>query len=239
MSYILDALKKAERERELTKIPTIETVHEYPPKKRKGVWIAAGCGVICLAVAGMLFFLLSTKYPDIPTAMSEYPVQGSETQGSADTIQDAFATEAMNVPIEAVSETEFVYEFGWQEDEDQGIGVTTVPAVAAMKTETMFESLSVHDNATSFMIEPTKTDASNLKSQVSSGPLQSLREIAASMRMTIHVYSDTVDKRMVYINGIKYTEGDFMEHNCVLESITPDGAVLRRGEETIYLRFGR
>ena len=57
MSYILDALKKAERERHLAKIPTVNTVHRISWDRRRPIWLwIAGAAV--LANAAVLIWLL-------------------------------------------------------------------------------------------------------------------------------------------------------------------------------------
>jgi general secretion pathway protein B len=54
MSYILDALKKAERERDLRQVPTIMTVHEPGAIHRRRYWAVLGALVVC---AGILIWL--------------------------------------------------------------------------------------------------------------------------------------------------------------------------------------
>ena len=57
MSYILDALKKAERERQFAKIPTVNTVHRGTWDRRRPIWLwIAGAAV--LANAALLIWLL-------------------------------------------------------------------------------------------------------------------------------------------------------------------------------------
>jgi general secretion pathway protein B len=64
MSYILDALKKAERERGIARVPTVMTVHEPRSLPQNGQWIALGA-LIVLAGAGIWFFL-SSRNTNIP-----------------------------------------------------------------------------------------------------------------------------------------------------------------------------
>src|SRR5262249_57442223 len=57
MSYILDALKKAERERQFAKIPTVNTVHRSSWDRQRPIWLwIAGAAV--LANAALLIWLL-------------------------------------------------------------------------------------------------------------------------------------------------------------------------------------
>ena len=58
MSYILDALKKAERERRVAKIPTLDTVHGSSPEKRRPSWVWVGGAVVLAGVALGLFWTL-------------------------------------------------------------------------------------------------------------------------------------------------------------------------------------
>jgi len=57
MSYILDALKKAERDRPTAKVPTLKTVHRPPagPARRLWPWVGA---VVVLVNAGVLVWLM-------------------------------------------------------------------------------------------------------------------------------------------------------------------------------------
>ena len=59
-----------------------------------------------------------------------------------------------------------------------------------------------------------------------------LQEVIQGMEISIHLYSDTPANRMIFINGRKYIEGDRIEGLYLIESITPEGAVLSyRGAE--------
>src|SRR5215475_11310365 len=73
MSYILDALKKAERERQFAKIPTVNTVHRSSWDRRRPIWLwIAGAAV--LANAAVLIWLLRPEparekgTPPVPVA---------------------------------------------------------------------------------------------------------------------------------------------------------------------------
>ncbi len=58
------------------------------------------------------------------------------------------------------------------------------------------------------------------------------------MSMSIHMFSEIKAERLVFINGKKYVEGDLVEGDYLLESITPEGAVLSYKEERATLRPG-
>lgn len=58
MSYILDALKKAERERHVAKIPTLGTVHGTPGKRHRPQWMWIGAAVVLVNAALLLIWVL-------------------------------------------------------------------------------------------------------------------------------------------------------------------------------------
>ena len=64
----------------------------------------------------------------------------------------------------------------------------------------------------------------------------SFHEAMATMNMTILMYAEAGSERMVFINDRKYTEGDYVDGRFLLESITPEGAVLSYEGERITLR---
>ncbi len=65
MSYILDALKKAERERGRAKVPTLTTVHSpvWEVGRSYGLWAIGGGVLACVAAAFWLVWLRPTAAP--------------------------------------------------------------------------------------------------------------------------------------------------------------------------------
>jgi len=62
----------------------------------------------------------------------------------------------------------------------------------------------------------------------------SLQEAISQMTLSILMYIDNKAERIVYINGRKYEEGDYIEGIYLLESITGDGAIIsHQGERTL------
>jgi general secretion pathway protein B len=67
MSYILDALRRAERERQLRRVPSLETAHasRQPSSRRAWMWLLAGALVVHAAVLGVLLWP-----PGVPVALA-------------------------------------------------------------------------------------------------------------------------------------------------------------------------
>ena len=306
MSYILDALKKAERDRGPAEVAQMVTAPDIPRKKKAAAWIIAGCGLLCLVAAGGLFLgmfygrtessVLKHATDDqgyaaedsvAPPENRESIVQSSNTPPvSVEPILNPPAPEAVNVPVAAAPEVKpraavvepvspapkakaepavAVVEPVSPAPKAKAEPVVAVvepvspapkakaepavavvepvspapkakagPAVASTVDANMQKSPPVYGNAGL----PAPAAAAVEPQQVSVNT-PSLREIAASMKMNIgmHVYSDNPEKRLVFINGKRYKEGDLLEQDCVIEGITPEGVLLKRREETVVLRL--
>jgi general secretion pathway protein B len=61
----------------------------------------------------------------------------------------------------------------------------------------------------------------------------------AGLNLDIHVYSADAGKRFVVINGQRYREGDAIGQGAVLETVTPSGALLRKGGQRFRLSVRR
>ena len=71
MSYILDALKRAERERHVAKIPTLHTVHGTPAERRRPQWIWIGAAAALVPAALLvIWFLRPEPAPDLSRSAS-------------------------------------------------------------------------------------------------------------------------------------------------------------------------
>jgi general secretion pathway protein B len=49
------------------------------------------------------------------------------------------------------------------------------------------------------------------------------------LHLDLHVYSNVVAQRFIFVNSRKYKQGDTLQEGPVVEEITPDGAVLNLG----------
>jgi len=108
MSYILDALKKSEQERQGTSGPSVHTIHSKAPKSTNNHAAIIALCTFCLAClgAGGYFYYVSLQAPNTQQ------LDEQEAQGSKQPIANAVQAQAQLVPtkIEAPKE---VVEF-WQ-----------------------------------------------------------------------------------------------------------------------------
>ena len=254
MSYILDALRKAERERGIRQVPTLMTDHAPRNANRKRLWIGLGIvGVILAAVLGG-YFVHERETPVAelkPGAGYNRDVTGSDADQNRATALDAGAsTTASSLRVPAANRPDasterttiataiprapsaIVPRNESREQTRQNIRPAIPEEDEVILDEIDEEDLPPHElmrNATrpvraSATPEPPKTQSASLK------------EVAGKMILSLLVFADSREERMVYINGRKYEEGEYVEGLYLLESITEDGAMLSYQGERVLLQ---
>jgi general secretion pathway protein B len=240
MSYILDALKKAERERGLSEAPTLEAIHDFPKRNHFGVWMTLGLLFLFMLIALWLFYL-SGKQDARSAALKAADVSPRPIQSSTAPLSAVVPSQPIS-PIETpvlplrktVKKTDII-----MLSASSGGHLNNARPDTAMRvlSSTQVDPVS-SDNSEN--ISQSKIPSRNVEapSPVVQVKPSSLIAAVARMNMSIHLYSENKAERMVFINGKKYFEGDSLDPGIVLENITPEGAVIRSGEERVVLRPG-
>lgn len=214
MSFILDALKKAEAERSRNLGPVLMDVRIAPARQRLPTW-AWVLGVVLLAnmlVLGWLLLRRPAAAPVTPavTAASVAPAAPAVAQPIAPVVVQP-APAVVEQPISQPAATL----------------VAPVPAqggavVTAIPQTTVIEQPPLNvDNL------PTMQDM--LASGVTLPPLQ----------LSLHVYDDAPAGRYVLLNSKRMREGDELPEGIRVERITPRGVVLDvRGRRFLLVAGG-
>lgn len=219
MSFILDALKKSENERQLNAPPEFATVPADPdsPGAPRWLWLLGGLLLINLIVVVALL----TRDAPAPAAT-----------GSADATpgpKPALATTAAEMPPARPADT-----FATRLEEAR----RNLPEHAVETSATADGALTT--------VEPDRRDSPPATPTVrnSLALLPSLDELRLNgevdlpdMHVDIHVWSDNARERFVFINMEKYRERDTMSSGPVVTEITRDGVVLEyRGRRFMLSR---
>ncbi|MBN2337278.1 MAG: general secretion pathway protein GspB [Acidobacteria bacterium] len=218
MSYILDALKKAERERGLARVPDLGSVHTEPQAPRRGRWIVSA---VALAV---LIALLWAFYPRADRDMrlaAEPPEGGAVAAGPV-----AAPAPAGEPPAAGRGE----------EGARRQATPPAAPVAASVPRQAAPPAPAPGPPAT--RNPPAPVSAATPATPASPVPDIPLRDAVAGMTLSVHMYSEQPEDRMVFINGRRYVEGELVDRRYLLESITPEGAVLRLGGEREIVRPG-
>lgn len=224
MSYILEALKKADQERDLGAVPSLATPHETErPRTRSYRWLWVIAALLLLN-AVLVALMLSDRHEQAPDTVQALP----ERQPAPISPQPAQPTEQpAEVRVgEAAPPKQPVPPLSEGPHSDGGTAAPPEPA--AMQSA----GPSPRPAET---IEPTTRPAT--ARQDSSG-LQSWYELPADFRsrltlprLDLHVYSEDPQSRFILVDLKKYREGETLESGLLLEEVLPEGMVMSyRGE---------
>ena len=240
MSYILDALKKAEQERKRGKAPDFMTEHEdREDKPRRRVWLYAAL-VFFVAVSGSVgWFLGSDKNSGFsakpqqtaPVTMntsaqpqpSPPPCVGPSSENPTAAPQ-AQTTETA-APAKAVIP---------QTEKPETARKQTARTSQVDKDSSMKKTASTTDRSRASQAAPDAAEPANIKKTVPGNRIYSIAELPDELKqglpalsISTHIYSQEKTERLASINGHIGREGQEIMSGITLESITPDGAVLR------------
>lgn len=223
MSYILEALKKAELQRDIGQVPGIGSEHEKPSRAVTGKWLWVVVAFLGLNLVLLVWLLWPPgSGPDIrngydpeftqpdpvireqavvsaPSPVPPPPVVNPARRAGPEVVLSAAApvvTEPEPAP-DPVSEqpalTERVYE------------------------EEVQEFQPVEEEAA------TDLDSLPVWPQI---PGHLFQQIKGGINLDVHVYSDSPQDRFVLINLQKYHAGDQLQEGPLLDEITQEGVIL-------------
>jgi general secretion pathway protein B len=252
MSYILDALKKAERERGMAQVPTLSTVHDLGTKPPIRLWVVSGFFVLCIA-ALLLFFFFGLDTDDEMAALPRDESSLATRSSEARAIPDAGVSREINARVDGAGVE--IPRGGVQEpiiDERRAIpsnapaiedrAATAGHSTAIPRPSADASNVSPNDLTEPLPVPPKKMEAPSGEPQPSPDVIEErvipLREAMDEMTISILSYAENKAERLVFINGKKYVEGDKVEGKYLLESITSEGAVLSYNGERAMLRPG-
>ncbi len=200
MSFILDALRKSEHERQRQSAPGIADARYRVTRPGQSRWIPVLIAVLVANAALVGYWLLRPDSNPISAATTpvEIPSQSAPPVASS----DAESRSLIPALPETVPETR---------TEQQ-------PAPAST-------SASKPPPAPPAKPAPAPARESNPVPSMQAAILAGQLEVPP-LRMDMHVYSEVAADRFIFVNMSKYREGDRLDEGPVVRSINADGAVL-------------
>lgn len=216
MSFILDALRKSEIERQRQSGPSIAEIPIAREDRRLPVALVAIGVLLAVNVGVLLFFLLrDAGAPEPPLAMPEAATRAPPPPVAAlpPPVTPAPAADpAMSGPPPA----------------ETGEPSTFYPSQVFAEPATM--APDAPDPTLLPGAPPTAFGGSVTYGDEPPRPLESLpTELSAGLpelTVDLHIFTDDTAKRAVFINGRRYTQGATLTEGPKVEEITRDGAVL-------------
>ena len=221
MSFILDALKKSESERQQQAPAAFATVpsSESGPRAPRWLWLLGGLLVINLIVLMGLILGSGDEPSGTPTTA------GITTDASSPRSTAGFAEQ-----IEAAKRKE-------SQRQTRTSNVTPQQPVASSARPGAGPAATVTDQAATFnppvaapSPEPAMANLPTIYELQANGALT-----LPELHLDIHVYSETPEDRFVFINMSKQREKSQLSEGPVVREITPDGVILEHSGTTFLL----
>lgn len=215
MSFILDALRKSETERQKAQVPGIGDAPLVVHQKHVPRWTV---GLIACLAAGLV--VLGWFWLRDAGTGADGDMAAASTQATS-----AAAVAPQAVTATAPSSSPQASPAGGVDTVSFRIGeIRDLSEEALQGTVTT----SVADDASA----PSPPATTSLAPEVLAAPLLTLAQYRATggalpeLNLELHVYSPAAAERFVFINSTKYVEGQTLAEGPRLGAITRDGAVL-------------
>jgi general secretion pathway protein B len=196
MSFILDALKKAESERSRQSGPVLMDVRIAAPRRRLPTWAWVLGGVLVANLAVLAWLLLRD-----PAAAQR------ETAAAAPVTQIAAAPPAIGAPPAA-----------------SALPTTAASAPPATATIALPQGAPIDMQPAPPMALPEPPgDVDNLPT---AQDLLASGATLPTLQLNLHVYDPAPANRYVLLNSVRLREGEFTPDGIKVERITPRGVVL-------------
>jgi len=220
MSFILDALKKSELERQRQLVPGLVDPGAAPARSRLPRW-AVALGLLLAINLCVLSFVLLRQAPQA-AAPQAARVAAARVEAAA---EPAVSPRVVPAPVVSGNPDHFSPMDGAPSYApeiplaDDAKSPTLEPKIAARRAEAP-ERGTVH-------AAPRAADGDDDEVLPSVAELNlSGPEALPDLHLDVHVYATNPADRFVYINGRKYHEGAHMQEGPLVEHIRRDGVVL-------------
>ena len=251
MSFILEALKKSEREREAGGMPLSPGVPARTRRRassRRTLWPALLTGVLLLGAVGAGWWLVArmagepAAKPPVAAVKPDVspPVTDGRPVGKAPTVPasghrisgHAGEAETAEQPLPAVQVTAPVFE---PEKPDPPAPRVEPPETVTAKPGSAESSATVP--AREIVAEANTSGDAALPPRLGRLPYDLQQEVRP-LRLDVHVYDEDPAGRFVMINGQTFAQGADIKAGLVLERIVREGAVLSWKGQVFLLRAG-
>ncbi len=210
MSFILDALRKSDAERQRGAAPGLADARYATHRGRRSIWVPLLAVVLVANIGFMAWLWYGRPGGSTPdgSASSAVPVPAPAEVPAPAPVVRALARET--TPVEPVVAPEVERDLP---AEPSAMQTPEGPAAVALPPAGKPSS-----PASKIIADPALPTVEQL---ISAGTLD-----LPLLNLDLLVYNDTPAVRFVVINGRKYREGAQLTEGPTLESITPDGAIL-------------
>ncbi len=243
MSFILDALQKSENQRQRQFGPGLATVRRGKVRQAVPVWVP----VLAILLGVNIVILVFVMWPgDATVQVAETPRRTDTRSGADDPVSRGIAATQKRGEVRSLSREALV---ATPEDseptvvENQTQNRSGAGSVTVMTEQEMNEFLGTDEAAAKFdapsagSVTELLVDENTAVELLPAMQELQLRGLIAipDLHLDVHVYSATDGERFVFVNMKKYREGERLREGPLLESITPQGIILRHNGRRFIL----
>lgn len=238
MSFILDALRKSEIERQRQSGPSMAEFPVARQDRRLPLALIAIGFLLAGNLAVILFFMLRSERPSSDAAPAAAATQAAAPAPASVTSPPPASASAVAPPPPAGMAT--------QPPADLQGAATGAGAVTYAQSDLDAYGATLPPDAPDPTLLPDSPPASTVGGVVYSGSPGALEDAATVASQTglpplsvdLHVFAEDPAKRAVFINGRRYTQGATIAEGPTVDQITREGAVLSyRGRRFLLPRL--
>jgi len=230
MSFILDALKKSELERQRQSVPGLVDTGTTRPRPRLPIW-AIALGLLLAVNLLVLLFVLTRSFLASSHAPAAAPVRianraadapvGAESQG---TQQPSAAPAAGNGQFSPLDAPVYAPEVPLASPLPVA-AVASAPDVAKSVNAGGPVSIKTHRRDPLLTDEDYKANDDELLPTINEVTLTGAQALP-ELHLDVHVFATRPAERFVYVNMRKYHEGATLQEGPAIERIRRDGVIL-------------
>jgi general secretion pathway protein B len=227
MSFILDALKKSESDRQRQSGPALFEVKVAPPRTGLPPWAIAVAGLLVVNLAIVMWMLWrhpATRPPDTSAAAAALPGVGQPQAAGATT--PAPAPPSVSLPAPAPPSVSLPAPAAQPPAAAPSPALLPNPGAANGAGDNPDDYVPAADPAASPLlgnrVRHGTVDGVPLYQDAAASPGTRIPQL----RLDLHVFALRPQDRFVMINMHKLREGDSLPEGVRVDSITPEGAVL-------------
>lgn len=234
MSFILEALKKSENERQRTVGPSLADVQVRAPREEKPWWAFAVGALLLVNLAVLLFVVLRDTDAEVVPASNaavEQPAPAPKQLPTENAPPRASPAPSAQPPARSPAVRSLADEAavsGSFDSDDYPLEHPNLAAAANVPEGPPIVRPIEAPRANPTVVQPPASTMAAEPAEV----LPTFQDLAASgtnlpeMHLDIHVHSPTPAERFVFVNMRKYVEGQTLAEGPTIERITSDGVVL-------------
>jgi len=263
MSFILDALRKSEHERQRQSGPALVEVAVAAPKPKPNRWATAAIALLVVNLVAIAVLLIK-KSGDEPVAeAADAAPVAAPAAAPATTAPVAVATASpgaaqasmtqalpdppVSVPPPMLRPAGPPQTGGTRnslEDEVSGgapsMELEAAVAAAAPPARSAAVTPAKRGSVVYQSLPEADSSAAYAAPQASTSDLPRADDMTArgalpELRLELHVWSTKPQERFVFVNGHRYREGDTTAEGATVEQITSDGVILNSGGNRFLL----